>query len=31
VQKDVPMTHRVKVKLAERDGVDEIIIDPRNS
>jgi pyrimidine operon attenuation protein/uracil phosphoribosyltransferase len=30
VQQDVPMTHRVKVKLAERDGVDEIVIDPRN-
>ncbi len=29
VEKDVPMTHRVKVKLIERDGVDEIIIDPR--
>jgi pyrimidine operon attenuation protein/uracil phosphoribosyltransferase len=29
VQKDVPMTHRVKVKLIERDGSDEIVIDPR--
>jgi pyrimidine operon attenuation protein/uracil phosphoribosyltransferase len=28
---DVPLTHRVKVKLTERDGIDEIIIDPRNS
>ena len=28
-QRDVPMSHRVKVKLAERDGVDEIIIEPR--
>jgi pyrimidine operon attenuation protein / uracil phosphoribosyltransferase len=31
VQRDVPMTHRVKVKLTERDGVDEIVIDPRNA
>jgi pyrimidine operon attenuation protein/uracil phosphoribosyltransferase len=30
VQKDVPLTHRVKVKLIERDGSDEIVIDPRN-
>lgn len=30
VQQDVPMTHRVKVKLTERDGMDEIVIDPRN-
>ena len=29
VQRDVPMTHRVKVKLVERDGSDEIVIDPR--
>jgi pyrimidine operon attenuation protein/uracil phosphoribosyltransferase len=29
VQKDVPITHRVKVKLIERDGSDEIVIDPR--
>src|ERR1019366_270514 len=31
VEQYVPMTHRVKVKLTERDGIDEIIIDPRNS
>jgi len=31
VQKDVPMTHRVKVKLVERDGSDEIVIDERSS
>jgi pyrimidine operon attenuation protein/uracil phosphoribosyltransferase len=31
VQKDVPITHRVKVKLIERDGSDEIVIDPRMS
>jgi len=31
VRKDVPMTHRVKVKLTERDGIDEIIIDPKNA
>jgi pyrimidine operon attenuation protein/uracil phosphoribosyltransferase len=31
VQKDVPMTHRVKVKLVERDGSDEIVIDERNA
>jgi pyrimidine operon attenuation protein/uracil phosphoribosyltransferase len=30
VQRDVPMTHRVKVKLKERDGIDEIVIDPRS-
>jgi len=30
VQKDVPSTHRVKVKLIERDGSDEIVIDPRS-
>jgi pyrimidine operon attenuation protein / uracil phosphoribosyltransferase len=29
VEQSVPMTHRVKVKLAERDGIDEIVIDPR--
>ncbi|HSV15384.1 MAG TPA: bifunctional pyr operon transcriptional regulator/uracil phosphoribosyltransferase PyrR [Tepidisphaeraceae bacterium] len=31
VERNVPITHRVKVKLAERDGVDEIVIDPRNA
>jgi pyrimidine operon attenuation protein/uracil phosphoribosyltransferase len=31
VQKDVPMTHRVKVKLVERDGSDEIVIDRRTA
>ena len=31
VQKDVPLTHRVKVKLIEKDGSDEIEIGPRNS
>ncbi len=31
VQKDVPMSHRVKVKLAETDGADEILIEPRNA
>jgi pyrimidine operon attenuation protein/uracil phosphoribosyltransferase len=31
VQRDVPMTHRVKVKLTERDGSDEIVIEPRNA
>ena len=30
VQRDVPVTHRVKVKLTERDGSDEIVIDPRS-
>ncbi len=30
VQRDVPISHRVKVKLTERDGSDEIVIDPRN-
>jgi len=30
-QKDVPLTHRVKVKLAETDGADEIVIEPRDS
>jgi pyrimidine operon attenuation protein/uracil phosphoribosyltransferase len=29
VQRDVPLTHRVKVKLVERDGSDEIVIDER--
>ena len=29
IQRDVPMTHRVKVKLTERDGTDEIVIDAR--
>ena len=28
-QKDVPRTHRVKVKLVEIDGADEILIEPR--
>ena len=31
VERSVPMTHRVKVKLAEKDGIDEIVIDPKNS
>jgi pyrimidine operon attenuation protein/uracil phosphoribosyltransferase len=31
VEKSVPSTHRVKVKLAERDGIDEIVIDQRTS
>jgi len=31
VQKDVPLTHRVKVKLIETDGADEIVIEPRNA
>jgi len=31
VQRDVPTTHRVKVKLAERDGADEIIVEPKNA
>jgi pyrimidine operon attenuation protein/uracil phosphoribosyltransferase len=30
VQQDVPPTHRVKVKLIERDGSDEIVIEPRS-
>src|SRR5256886_14308224 len=30
-RKDVPMSHRVKVKLAETDGVDEILIEPRSA
>jgi pyrimidine operon attenuation protein/uracil phosphoribosyltransferase len=29
VERHVPLTHRVKVKLAERDGVDEVVIEPR--
>ncbi len=29
VERHVPPTHRVKVKLAERDGADEIVIEPR--
>jgi pyrimidine operon attenuation protein/uracil phosphoribosyltransferase len=28
-QIDVPLSHRVKVKLVETDGVDEIVIEPR--
>ena len=28
-ERRVPATHRVKVKLSERDGVDEIVIEPR--
>jgi pyrimidine operon attenuation protein/uracil phosphoribosyltransferase len=28
---DVPMSHRVKVKLAETDGSDEILIEPRTA
>ena len=31
VQRDVPGTHRVKVKLIERDGIDEIVIDPKTA
>ena len=31
VQKDVPLTHRVKVRLVERDGSDEIVIDRRTA
>jgi len=31
IEKNVPMTHRVKVKLIERDGCDEIVIDPRTA
>jgi pyrimidine operon attenuation protein/uracil phosphoribosyltransferase len=31
VERNVPITHRVKVKLTERDGADEIVIDPRNA
>jgi pyrimidine operon attenuation protein/uracil phosphoribosyltransferase len=30
-QKNVPLTHRVKVKLAETDGSDEILIEPRDA
>jgi len=30
-QKDVPMSHRVKVKLMETDGEDQILIEPRNA
>ena len=30
-QKDVPITHRVKVKLSETDGSDEIVIEPRDA
>ena len=30
VERGVPLTHRVKVKLTERDGVDEIVIEPRS-
>ena len=29
VDRQVPLTHRVKVKLVERDGSDEIVIEPR--
>ena len=28
--KDVPMDHRVNVRLAETDGKDEIVVEPRN-
>jgi len=31
IQRDVPLTHRVKVKLVERDDSDEIVIDARIS
>ena len=31
VQRDVPVTHRVKVKLTEQDGSDEIVIDSRTA
>ena len=31
VERHVPSTHRVKVKLAERDGVDEVVIEPRQT
>ncbi len=31
VERHVPLTHRVKVKLAERDGIDEILIEPIQS
>ena len=30
VDRLVPTTHRVKVKLAEHDGADEVVIEPRN-
>jgi pyrimidine operon attenuation protein/uracil phosphoribosyltransferase len=30
-QADVPLSHRVKVKLVETDGVDEIVIEPRTA
>jgi pyrimidine operon attenuation protein/uracil phosphoribosyltransferase len=30
-QNDVPMSHRVKVKLVESDGIDEIVIEPRTA
>jgi pyrimidine operon attenuation protein/uracil phosphoribosyltransferase len=30
-KKDVPITHRVKVKLSETDGSDEIVIEPRDA
>jgi pyrimidine operon attenuation protein/uracil phosphoribosyltransferase len=30
-QNDVPLTHRVKVKLVESDGIDEIVIEPRTA
>lgn len=31
VERDVPMDHVVKVRLKETDGVDEIVIEPRNT
>jgi pyrimidine operon attenuation protein / uracil phosphoribosyltransferase len=31
VNKDVPITHRVKVKLSETDGAEEIVIEPRDA
>jgi pyrimidine operon attenuation protein/uracil phosphoribosyltransferase len=30
VERHVPITHQVKVRLAERDGVDEVTIEPRH-
>lgn len=30
-QRDVPLSHRVKVMLAEQDGSDQIVIEPRSS
>ncbi len=30
-QRDVPLTHRVKVKLVETDKIDEILIEPRDA